>query len=546
MMGRGEPMGKIKAFMASLKFRLIGGAVLLLLVLNCAEGVIGYYQFTHSFVEEYNESAFRTAKTAAAIVDADRIEGYLATGGDSDDYRDRLARMDALCQNQGVTLIYVIAVDTSDYGRFQSVFNTVNENSVYTPWEVGYRKDTTNDEYREAYRSIYEEGAQRKTIARTTLLGGREPHTTVLIPLTGSDGQVKGILCVERPMEVLNEGRQTYLRKISIATILMLLMATLGGASYLNQQIVKPLNKVNREAKRFAAENSGGENVSLEGISQIREIQELGCAIQKMERDTLGYMDHLTTITAEKERIGTELALATRIQSNMLPSLFPAFPEREEFDIYATMNPAKEVGGDFYDFFLIDDDHLGLVMADVSGKGVPAALFMMMSKILVSNYAMMGGSPKEVLERVNNAICKNNEEDMFVTVWFGILTISTGQVTAANAGHEYPVLRKADGKFEILKDPHGLVAGCVEDMAYQEYTFTLERGGTLFLYTDGVAEAMDGQKEQFGMDRILKVLNREPDAAPRRILEMMQSAVEEFVGDAPQFDDLTMMALKMI
>ena len=272
----------------------------------------------------------------------------------------------------------------------------------------------------------------------------------------------------------------------------------------------------------------------------------MGCAIEKMEHDTLGYMDHLTTITAEKERIGTELALATRIQSDMLPNIFPAFPERKEFDIFASMTPAKEVGGDFYDFFLIDDDHLGLVMADVSGKGVPAALFMMMSKILVNNYAMMGGSPKEVLERVNNAICKNNEEDMFVTVWFGILTISTGRVVAANAGHEYPILRKADGKFEVLKDPHGLVIGGMEDMTYKEYEFTLEKGGTLFLYTDGVAEATNGQNEQFGMDRILETLNREPDAAPRRILETMQLAVEDFVGDAPQFDDLTMMALKMI
>ena len=539
-------MRKIKTFVTSLKFQLICGTIFLLLVLNCAEGVIGYFQFTRSFVEEYNESAFRTAETAAAIVNADHIQDYLATGGDSDEYRNSLARMNTLCQKQGVTLIYVIAVDPTDYGRFRSVFNTVNESSGYTPWEVGYQRDTTNEEYREIYRQMYEDGLQRETVTRISRLKGREPHTTALIPLTGSDGAVKGILCVERPMEVLNEGRWTYLKKISTVTILMLLFAALGGASYLNRQFVKPLEKVNREAKRFAAEHRSVENTSLKNISHIREICELGCAIEKMEHDTLGYMDHLTTITAEKERIGTELALATRIQSDMLPNIFPAFPERKEFDIFASMTPAKEVGGDFYDFFLIDDDHLGLVMADVSGKGVPAALFMMMSKILVNNYAMMGGSPKEVLERVNNAICKNNEEDMFVTVWFGILTISTGRVVAANAGHEYPILRKADGKFEVVKDPHGLVIGGMEDMTYKEYEFTLEKGGTLFLYTDGVAEATNGQNEQFGMDRILETLNREPDAAPRRILETMQLAVEDFVGDAPQFDDLTMMALKMI
>ena len=220
-------MRKIKTFVTSLKFQLICGTIFLLLVLNCAEGVIGYFQFTRSFVEEYNESAFRTAETAAAIVNADHIQDYLATGGDSEEYRNSLARMNTLCQKQGVTLIYVIAVDPTDYGRFRSVFNTVNESSGYTPWEVGYQRDTTNEEYREIYRQMYEDGLQRETVTRISRLKGREPHTTALIPLTGSDGAVKGILCVERPMEVLNEGRWTYLKKISTVTILMLLFAAL-------------------------------------------------------------------------------------------------------------------------------------------------------------------------------------------------------------------------------------------------------------------------------------------------------------------------------
>ena len=179
------------------------------------------------------------------------------------------------------------------------------------------------------------------------------------------------------------------------------------------------------------------------------EIEVLAEAFATLSKRTRNYIEQITKITAEKERIGAELELATRIQADMLPNIFSAFPEREEFDIYAAMTPAKEVGGDFYDFFLIDDDHLGMVMADVSGKGVPAALFMMMSKILVSNFAMMGGSPAKVLEQVNTQICKNNEEEMFVTVWFGVLEISTGKVTAANAGHEYPIIKKANGEFEI-------------------------------------------------------------------------------------------------
>ena len=209
------------------------------------------------------------------------------------------------------------------------------------------------------------------------------------------------------------------------------------------------------------------------------------------------------------------------------------------------MTPAKEVGGDFYDFFLIDNDHLGMVMADVSGKGVPAALFMMMSKILVNNYALMGGSPAKVLEQVNNQICKNNEEEMFVTVWFGVLEISTGKVTAANAGHEYPILKKAGGEFELFKDKHGFVIGGMDGMRYKDYEFTLEKGGTLFLYTDGVAEATNAQNELFGTDRMIEALNKDAAASPTDLLNNMKQAVDEFVGEAPQFDDLTMLGVKL-
>ena len=210
------------------------------------------------------------------------------------------------------------------------------------------------------------------------------------------------------------------------------------------------------------------------------------------------------------------------------------------------MTPAKEVGGDFYDFFLLDDDHLGLVMADVSGKGVPAALFMMMSKILVNNFAMMGGSPAKVLEQTNSQICRNNDEEMFVTVWFGVLEISTGKVTAANAGHEYPILKKADGKFELFKDKHGFVVGGMEGMKYKEYEFTIEKGGTLFLYTDGVAEATNAEEKLFGTDRMLDALNIDPQTDPKTLLFNMKKSVDEFVGDAPQFDDLTMLAVKLL
>ena len=240
----------------------------------------------------------------------------------------------------------------------------------------------------------------------------------------------------------------------------------------------------------------------------------------------------------------TELNMATEIQMSMLPLTFPAFPDRPEFDIYASMDPAKEVGGDFYDFFLIDDDHLATVIADVSGKGVPAALFMMSSKILLNDHATIGGSPAEILERVNKLVYANNKAHMFVTVWLGILEISTGKLTSASAGHEYPMIN-VNGKYELLKDKHGLAIGAMPNSKYKDTEITLNKGDSVFVYTDGVAEATDANNELFGTDRTLEALNAiRAGVSQKEILAGVRSAVDAFVKEAPQFDDLTMLGLK--
>lgn len=269
------------------------------------------------------------------------------------------------------------------------------------------------------------------------------------------------------------------------------------------------------------------------------------CVRVSSEGSRLVYEQALVSQASASAR--KELDLATEIQEGMLPSIFPAYPSRSEFDIYAMMHPAREVGGDFYDFFLIDDDHLGIVMADVSGKGVPAALFMMASKILISNFASLGdGSPAHVLERVNHQTCLNNPAEMFVTVWLGILEISTGRLRAANAGHEYPAVCRAGGSFELYEDKHGFVIGGMDGMRYKEYEIMLEPGDALYLYTDGVAEATNAKNELFGTERMLASLNRKPDASTDELLRNVREDIDSFVAEAPQFDDITMLCLRYI
>ena len=249
-------------------------------------------------------------------------------------------------------------------------------------------------------------------------------------------------------------------------------------------------------------------------------------------------------LALEKERIGAELALASRIQTSFVPKEFPPFPDRKEFDIFASMTPAKEVGGDLYDFFMIDSDHLGLVIADVSGKGVPAALFMMVSSALLRHAAMHEESPAKALQIVNNQICARNPEEMFVTVWLATLEISTGRLRAVNAGHEYPAIKAAEGSFELVKDVHGFVVGGMEGTRYREYELQLSPGSKLFLYTDGVAEATNADEQLFGTERMLETLRSVEDGSPEEILATVKNAVLTFTGDAPQFDDLTMMCLQ--
>ena len=309
--------------------------------------------------------------------------------------------------------------------------------------------------------------------------------------------------------------------------------------------VILPVRKVQHSIRGYKASKDSGMVVAdLSRVRNRNEIGELAEDVSDMVSELDAHMNEIQVITAEKERIGTELQLATRIQAAMLPSRFPAFPDRSEFDLHAVMDPAKEVGGDFYDFFLIDDDHLGLVIADVSGKGIPAALFMAISKVLVKNYVMIGRSPAESLESINRQITAGNREEMFVTVWLGILEISTGRLTTANAGHEYPVIKQPDGSYELFKDRHGLVIGAMDGVRYKNEEVLLKPGARIFVYTDGVPEATSAENELFGTNRLLEALNADPEASPEQVMKNVRSAVDAFVKDAEQFDDLTMLSLE--
>ena len=333
-------------------------------------------------------------------------------------------------------------------------------------------------------------------------------------------------------------------RRTILVLLAVILVLGITGALVLSKRIVRPLGVMTERIQSL-----GGRDLQFFMEDTYRtgdEIEALAEAFATLSARTLQYVDQVKRVTAEKERIGAELSMATDIQASQLPRLFPAFPNRPEFDVYATMTPAKEVGGDFYDFFLVDDDHIGLAMADVSGKGVPAALFMMIARVLIKSHLQNGETPGEALENVNDQLCEGNETELFVTVWLAVLEISTGKGIAANAGHEHPALRRANGEYELVVYRHSPAVATLEGIPYKEHTFRMYPGDSLFLYTDGVAEATSAEKELFGTERMLQALNRDPDATPEDTLNHVMDGINAFVAGAEQFDDITMMCLKYI
>lgn len=537
-------MNLMHKFRSSMAFNIIGAIVLILTVFAAVAGSIGFVSFTEAFKKEYSVTTYHIADTATTLVNGDHIDEYLE-GGFTEEYLQTRRYLYGYCKRMAVSIVYVIKVDQSDYNHFTSVFNLINndvDDTNYTPWELGYRRATTNDEYKQKYKALYNKESEYETIYRIRTTDGQNSHVTTLVPVKDADGIVSGILCIQRPVNEIYHARRPYLITIAVSTVILVLIASIFAVMILRKQFIRPIRKVSAEASRFAKENTKGEELGK--ISDFTELANLAKSIDTMETDMVSYIENLTKFTSEREKIAAELSLAHNIQMSSIPNTFPAFPDRKDFDIYGSMDPAKDVGGDFYNFFLIDDDHLGLVIGDVSGKGIPAALFMMVTNNLIRDRAHVGGLPSEILKSVNSILCERNQVDMFVTVWLGILELSTGKLIAANAGHEYPAIGHAGGAFEIFKDKHGFVLGGMDGLSFKDYELTLSPGDKLFVYTDGVPEATSSADGMFGMERMLEALNADPAASPENVLKNVRSAVDAFVKDDEQFDDLTMLCVE--
>lgn len=335
---------------------------------------------------------------------------------------------------------------------------------------------------------------------------------------------------------------------LKVLGLVMLLLVAVGiavafcGIS-LSRRLTMPLGQLMQGVR----EVGGGNLAQPIRIKTGDELEQLADAFNNMTEELRLYISNLTRVTADKERISTELNVATRIQTSMLPCIFPAFPQRPEFDIYATMNPAKEVGGDFYDFFLIGEKKMGIVVADVSGKGVPAALFMVIAKTLIKNHAQSGLGPAEVFALVNNQLCENNEENMFVTAFLGVLDMESGLFAYVNAGHNPPLIARSGEPYRWLRERSGLILAGMGDAPYRQFETRLQAGDRLFLYTDGVTEAQNAEGELYGEQRLLDLFRsgKAESETSRACLDILSEELAAFAGGAEQADDITMLYLRI-
>lgn len=511
------------------------------ILLGAIISIIGYREFTSVLERQYNDSAYEIAETAAGYLNPDKFEEYLSTGDTDEEYHKIEKRLDDLVDATNTTLIYVAKVDTSDYRTLTYIYDSVNSASGFDRYPLGYTAVGVTEEYVNNVRGIITKG-ERATEYLYSYSEESGAHTTAGIAIYDSKGKIVAILGVEKAMTRLENARNTYVKDVLLGVLAAVCLFLLVYSMFLYREVLLPILAITDEAKRFADSNTPSDKLSV--INKNDEIGVLAKAVGKMETDIVEYVENLTLVTAEKERIGAELSIATQIQANMLPGIFPAFPDKPEFDIYATMNPAKEVGGDFYDFFMVDDRHLAVVMADVSGKGVPAALFMVIGKTLIKDHTQPGRDLGDVFTEVNDLLCESNSEGLFITAFEGVLDLVSGEFTFVNAGHEIPFICKKDGSYEPYKIRAGFVLAGMEGIRYKCGTMQLSPGDRLFQYTDGVTEATDKDGRLYGMGRLGEILTQNAALPPMELLGKIKEDIDVFVGDAPQFDDITMLCLE--
>ena len=520
------------------------------LVLTIAISLFSYATSKSYLEEMYAERVMTNSDAIASMLDVEDVKKILAEGGDqTPEYKEMYDLFNKLKKDGDITFLSLVVPDEDSVCFYidAMVEEMGDDPANQLPYgsDILYVDAANPDDPAdmEKYITIWERYRDNKGIDKPLVTdndyGYNYTGVSVILDENGNAiAEIQYILDMSEVRAYLN----SFLINMLLISFAIIGITIILYIFFVRKMVTKPVGKLTAFTQEIT-KTGMFENQHID-IKTGDEIESLSQSFNFMLAELENYIANLSKVTAEKERIGAELDIAKHIQASMLPCIFPAFPERKEFDIYATMEPAKEVGGDFYDFFMVDDTHLAIVMADVSGKGVPAALFMVIGKTLIKDHTTPGRDLGKVFTEVNQLLCESNSEELFITAFEGVLDLVTGEFVYVNAGHEMPFICKAGGDFEPYKIRAGFVLAGMEGMKYRAGSTRLEPGDKIFQYTDGVTEATNLQNELYGMNRLGAILNKVKGGTPNDILPAIKKDIDEFVGDADQFDDITMLCLE--
>ncbi|WP_051524575.1 PP2C family protein-serine/threonine phosphatase [Pseudobutyrivibrio sp. MD2005] len=539
----------------SIKRVLFTGTTVLVLVVSLLMGAFGLFSYVNTVLNKDKAYLRDILQLTMQYIDGDDLENCIETKQKSEKYEYAQNFLDKVKENyDDIEYIYIIkplnANDTNNIMDVMAGITAEEKEEDFEFYSVELGK-LNEDGYSAEVAGQYLKGMDADDITYFSNHTEFGYDYTGMVPIRNSNGESVALLAIDISMNEIAKVLMTY----AIGTLVLIVLISLQAVNMVNKwlknRVIDPVLRLEKVSEAFVESSHVAETpedlvINDPDIHTGDEIESLSAAMSDMFVGMKNYMSSLLTVTKDKEKISAELNVATEIQASMLPRIFPAFPKREEFDLFASMDPALEVGGDFYDFFLIDEYHLALVVADVSGKGVPAALFMAISKTLIKDRAQGCLDPATILYNVNNQLSEGNDADLFVTVWLGILDLRSGDMHYTDAGHEYPLLIRADGKIDVVKpDKKKPPVATMEGISYVTSELHMDPGDTIFLYTDGVPEATNSSDTLYGMERLEQFMEANYSLPLEEMLPAVRKDVDVFVGDAPQFDDLTMLALRV-
>ena len=516
-------------------------------VLAVSISLFSYFVSKSYFEEMYAYRVVNGSRTIAKMLGPEEVKDVLAAGGEqTGSYQKMYDMLNELKKDGGITFLSLVVPHENSVTFYidTCVESMGDDKANQIPWgtDILYEDAAKDAKDLQKYYQNWELYSQNTGTLEPQVTDNQYGYNyTAAWPVLDESGNAIAQIQYILDMQAVRDHLNSILVTMFGISAGIMLAAILCYIVFVQRNLLAPVGKLVKFTDQITS--SGNFHQQAIEMSTGDEIEDLANSFNYMLEELDRYIDNLAKVTSEKERIGAELSVASHIQSSMLPCIFPAFPERKEFDIYASMDPAKEVGGDFYDFFMVDERHLAIVVADVSGKGVPAALFMVIGKTLIKDHTKPERDLGEVFTEVNELLCESNSEGLFITAFEGVLDLVTGELMFVNAGHEIPFICKGNG-FETYKIRAGFVLAGMEGIRYRCGSMQLEPGDKIFQYTDGVTEATNREMELYGMERLGEVLSKNGAASPETLLSSVKEDIDAFVGDAPQFDDITMLCLE--